>query len=337
MSGTARRTTDLINGTLLIDSARSGRYWSPTLCGVCDDENRDNDNEYVKATYFKSTKSLGTHTVVVGFDSFNDKRFANNHQSGSDYRILGTTSIVRTADANCSVSPGCIFPNFMPGSTILQYNPIAVSSLGTNFRTNALFFNDNLQLNENLTFNLGLRFDKNRGVDSAGNDVARDSKLAPRLGVVWDPRGDGKWAVSASYGVYTAALANSIADSASAAGNESTIQWQYAGPAINPNLTAPTSTLVAPPAAIQQVLDWCAPDSRGFCTDSIAHVVLSARRLGPDRRQSGVAQCQCVRIRCQPPHWQPRCPESGLFVSRLSGLLLEAYRPVHGHRRRRVR
>ena len=84
--------------------------------------------------------------------------------------------------------------------------------------------------------------------------------------MVWDPKGDGNWVVSASYGVYTAALANAIADSASAAGNGATLQWTYTGPAINPDLNAPTSSLVAPPAAIQQVFNWCARDARGFCT-----------------------------------------------------------------------
>ena len=267
--GSGAQTTDLIDGTLLLDGARGNlRYWSPTLCGVCGRgrEDRDNDNEYVKATYFKSTKGVGTHTVVFGFDSFNDKRFVDAHQSGSDYRIIGTTSIVRTADANCGTSPGCIFPQFLPGSTTFQFDPIAVGSLGTNFRTNALFINDNLRWNDNLTFNLGLRWDKNNGKDSAGTVVARDSKLAPRIGVVWDPKGDGNWVVSASYGVYTAALANAIADSASAAGNGATLQWTYTGPAINPDLNAPTSSLVAPPAAIQQVFNWCARDARGFCT-----------------------------------------------------------------------
>ena len=333
--GAGATTTDLIDGTLLLDGARGLRYWSPTLCGVCGQEDRDNDNEYVKATYFKSTKSGGTHTLVFGFDSFNDKRFANDHQSGSDYRILGTTSIVRTGDANCSVSPGCIFPQFLPG-TLLQFNPIATSSLGTNFRTNALFVNDQLRWSSNLTFNLGLRWDKNNGEDSAGNLVARDSKLSPRLGVVWDPTGDGVWVVSGSYGVYTSALSNAIADSASAAGQPGTIQWNYTGPPINPDLTAPTSTLVAPPAAIQQVFNWCSRDARGFCTGSSAHIFPSARSLRADWRQSGLAKCQRLRVRCQPPDWQPRCPAGGLFVSRLSRLLLETNRPDDGHGPRRV-
>jgi hypothetical protein len=267
--GAGARTTDLIDGTLLLDSARGNlRYWAPTFCGICDPEKRDNDNEYVKATYFKSTKNTGSHTVVFGFDSFNDKRFANNHQSGSDYRIIGTTSIVRPADANCSVAPGCIFPQFLPGSTTLQYNPITLSSLGTNFRTNALFVNDSVRWNEHWTFNAGLRWDKNHGVDSAGNVVARDGKLAPRIGVVWDPTANGLWVVSASYGIYTAALSNPVADASSAGGNESTIQWSYAGPPINADGSAPTAGLVGPAAAIQQVFNWCARDSRGFCTSA---------------------------------------------------------------------
>ncbi len=47
--GSGAPTTDLINGTLLTDRADGGlRYWSPTFCGICDPERRDNDNESVK-------------------------------------------------------------------------------------------------------------------------------------------------------------------------------------------------------------------------------------------------------------------------------------------------
>ena len=44
-----------------------------------------------RRTYFLSTEGAGSHNMVFGYDTFNDKRFANNHQSGSDYRIFGTT------------------------------------------------------------------------------------------------------------------------------------------------------------------------------------------------------------------------------------------------------
>jgi outer membrane receptor protein involved in Fe transport len=254
--GSGAPSTDLIFGTLLLDRQRGGRYWSPTFCGVCDPEKRDNDDEFVKATYFASSKGGGTHNLTFGYDTFNDKRFANNHQSGSDYRINGTTSIVRN---------GVIFPQWLPGpSTILQYNPIAQSSLGTNFRTHSLFANDSFRVNNHFTLNLGLRWDKNHGEDSAGNLVANDSATSPRVGVVWDPKGDGRWSVTASWARYTAAIANSIADSSSAAGNPASIQWTYNGPAINPDANA--ANLVDSATAIQQMFNWCVRDSRGFCT-----------------------------------------------------------------------
>ena len=194
--------TDIVCGTLLLDRARGGRYWSPTFCGApsCQPETRDNDDEFFKGTYFKPTKRAGSHNMVFGFDTFDDKRFANNHQSGSDYRINGTTT---------TIVGSTIYPQWNPGSsTILQYNPIALSSLGTNFRSNSLFFNDNWRLH-NVTLNLGVRWDKNHGVDSAGNLIADDSITSPRIGVVWDPKGDGTWSVAASFSRYTAALANS--------------------------------------------------------------------------------------------------------------------------------
>ncbi len=258
--GSGAQFTDIIKGTLLLDRARGGRYWSPTFCGVCDPEKRDNDNENIKATYFKSTRSAGSHQMVFGYDTFNDKRFANNHQSGSDYRINGTTSIIRGSGADA-----VIYPQWLPGSsTVFQYNPIATSTLGTQFRTHSVFYNDQWRMNSRLTLNLGVRYDKNHGADSAGNVVANDSAFSPRVGVIWDPTGSGQWTVSASASKYVAAISNSIADSSSAAGNPATLQWTYTGPAINADANA--ATLVGSAAAIQQMFAWCAPDSRGYCT-----------------------------------------------------------------------
>ena len=80
---------------LLVDQSRAGRrYWAPTFCGVCDPEERDNQDVFVKGSYFLSKEGVGSHNLIFGYDGFNDRRFANNHQSGSDYRILGTSAIV---------------------------------------------------------------------------------------------------------------------------------------------------------------------------------------------------------------------------------------------------
>ena len=102
--GAGAKSTDLVEGTLLIDSSRGlTRWWSDTFCGVCTPEGRDSNDVFVKGTYFLSTPRFGSHNVVFGYDRFNDIRRADNHQSGSDYRIISAGAIISGNGA--SVSP----------------------------------------------------------------------------------------------------------------------------------------------------------------------------------------------------------------------------------------
>jgi outer membrane receptor protein involved in Fe transport len=241
--GSGGTQRDLINGTVLRDQQTGAWWWSPNFCGVCTPEERDNDNILMKSTYFWSTPH-GSHNMVFGYDTFNDKRRGDNHQSGSDYHIWATDSIIQD---------GTVYPVMAPnGSTWIIYWPIREESRGTNFRTHSLFYNDSWAFNRHFTFNLGVRWDKNHGEDAAGTLVASDSAFSPRLGLVWDPRGDGKWSVHAGYAKYVAALANTIADSSSPAGTPAILAFFYQGPAINTG----GGPLVSSDVALQRAFDW---------------------------------------------------------------------------------
>ena len=253
--GSGAKTRDLIGGTLILDNARGTRYHSPTFCGICTPEERDNTNLVLKASYFLSTDSLGSHDFAIGYDTFEDIRVANNHQSGSDWRILGTTSIIRGEE---------IFPVFLPGSTFMQFDPVLRFSEGTSFVTDSYFVNDAWRLNDRVTFNLGLRYDVNDGVDAAGQSVADDSKISPRLGASFDTMRDGRLVLYASYGNYVAALANSVGDSGSPGGVPSAFQWFYRGPAINADPNA--ASLVDQNEALRLVFDWFAGVNGGLPT-----------------------------------------------------------------------
>jgi hypothetical protein len=248
--GSGSRFTDLERGTLLLDRARGQtRYWADTFCGVCTPEQRDNEDIFIKGSYFLSTADAGSHSMTFGGDSFNDQRLANNHQSGSDYRIIGTTTIITGTGNNQQ-----IFPSWLPdGSTVIQWNPIRIDSGGNNFRTHSGFFNDSWRVNDRLTANLGLRFDKNDGTDQQGKTVVTQSAWSPRLGLIYDPTGSGDWSVTASAAKYVAGIVNSIADASSAAGNPETRQFVYRGPAINPIGTA---NPVTSDVAIRQLFEW---------------------------------------------------------------------------------
>jgi outer membrane receptor protein involved in Fe transport len=242
---TGSTTRDRIQGTLLIDGSKNARYWSPTFCSVCGDEKRDNDDVFGKVSYFLPTRAFGAHHLTAGYDRFNDKIFQNAYASGSDFRILGTSSIIVGTN---------VFPQFLPNSTLIMHTPVEQSTLGSDLRMHSVFFNDGWRLNNRLSFNLGVRWDKNQAQDGGGAVVANKGLWSPRVAVIWDPRGDGRWAINASLARYVMPMTSNVAASTTAAGNASTLVWLYQGPAINADQNAPA--LVTSAAAIERVFQW---------------------------------------------------------------------------------
>jgi len=242
-SGATSRT--LAEGTLMRSNSGPWRYYTPTFCGVCEQEERNNENWLAKGSWFLSTESAGTHDVVFGYDTFSDIRFSVNHQTGSDFTVWDTDFTVRgneifptiypcfAGQSGCDVTSGENPGTFDAGSIGWW----AVFNLGdvrpTDFKTNSLYVNDRWQLNETWSFNLGARYDQTDGTDGGGADVLNDEKLSPRLGANWDVHGDGDLVFHANYGTYVAAPTNTIADSTSSGGAIGIFESLYGGPALN--------------------------------------------------------------------------------------------------------
>jgi hypothetical protein len=196
-----------------------------------------------------STDNIGSHDLAFGYDTFDDQRLANNHQSGSDFRIITRSAIERN---------GVVYPVLIsdPNGALtqyIQYNPILKSAESTHFNTNSIFVNDKWRLNDKWSFNLGVRYDQNDGEDAEGKKVADDDRITPRLSLAFDPQANGNWVFSANYAEYVSAIANSQANSTSSAGNPATFQWAYGGPSINAD---PTQPLLTTDQALQQIFNW---------------------------------------------------------------------------------
>ncbi|MEO8483161.1 MAG: carboxypeptidase regulatory-like domain-containing protein [Acidobacteriota bacterium] len=237
--------TDLINGTPLLDQQTGAYWWAPNFCAVCPEERRDNDDLVVKGSYFVSSKS-GSHDIVFGYDGFNDKTFADNHQSGSDYHVWATSSFVG--------DNGVVYPIIDPdGSTYIIHWPVQQNSKGTNFRTHSFFVNDSWAFDRHLSFSLGLRYDKSAGRDASDALVANDSVIGPHFAMAYDPKGDGRTSFRVGFNRYVSAINNAVAGSTSAAGNPSIIAFAYEGAPINEG-----GPLVSSADALRQVFDWFA-------------------------------------------------------------------------------
>jgi outer membrane receptor for ferrienterochelin and colicin len=252
--GSGSKFTDLQKGTLLLDQSNgNSRFNSPTFCGVCDTESRNNNSLLLKANYFLSTKATGNHNIVAGVEDFTEMRYANNHQSGSDYRILTTAAWFQSPT-------GAIYPVFSPNGvtgfsqpTIIRWTPIFEGANESELNVQSAFFNDKWDLNQHWTFNLGVRYDKNDAVDGSGTKSSDDQAISPRLTAIFDPKGDGRHRFSVAYNNYVSRIVEGIAASNNAAGSPATIDFAYNGPVIN----GPDNPFAVPMhLAIQQVFDW---------------------------------------------------------------------------------
>jgi hypothetical protein len=233
--------TDIVGGTVLLDRSNNNtRFNSPTLCGVCDVERRNNDDVLLRGHAFFDSGRAGSHDLVAGVDRFSERRYANNHQSASDFSLFVTR--VQSAD-------GAIYPVITPsnangGGSFIRWNPILVAANEDDLRTDSAFVNDVWSAGR-WQFSGGLRWDRNHAVDADGVVTSNDHKLSPRLGVQYDVRGNGRQRASVAYAEYVSRIADSIASSNQAAGNAAAIDFAYRGPAINDRaLTTPLADVI---------------------------------------------------------------------------------------------
>ncbi len=237
---------DRHDGITMIDTQNSGAtYHIPYFCGVCSEDQRNNEDWLGKVSYFASTGKAGSHDLVFGYDSFNDIVAEENHQSPTGFQIWSDTTIFED---------GQVYPVITPENTQIWWFPIFESGRGTDFKTNSAFVNDRWVLNDKWSFNVGVRYDQNDFTNSAGQTVADDDKLSPRLAVNYDLKGDGNWIFNASYGHYVSSINNSVGNDTSTAGTPALFIWLYGGDAfINDSPGAP---LVTSEQAIDVVFDW---------------------------------------------------------------------------------
>jgi outer membrane receptor protein involved in Fe transport len=243
--GSGARSRTLEEGTLMRTNSGPYRYYTPTFCGVCEQEERNNENWLAKGSWFVSTESLGTHDLAFGYDTFSDIRFSVNHQTGSDFTVWDTDFTVIGEEVFPTIYPcaagqsGCDTtsgdnPGTFDAASIGWWAVFNLDDVQpTDFETSSLYVNDRWQLDSNWAFNVGVRYDQTSGTNGGGVEVLDDEKVSPRLGLTWDVHGDGDLVAHANYGTYVAAPTNTIADSTSSGGAIGLFESLYGGPALN--------------------------------------------------------------------------------------------------------
>jgi hypothetical protein len=233
----------LAGGTPVLDYLLFGSFHAPFFCGEpCRDEERDNSNHLAKLSWLFATDRVGTHDLVVGYDSFSNRVLYDNHQSASDYQIWTL--------APHDFTTGTPLANILPFASAVVYRDLKEPAQRTDFRTESSFVNDTWRVGDRLTLSLGLRYDTSHGTDAGGAGVVDDTRWSPRIGASWDLRGDGRWIVNAGAARYASAVMYTIANAGTSAGRPVEIAYLYTGSA------AIASELGGNQAALDVVFDW---------------------------------------------------------------------------------
>jgi outer membrane receptor protein involved in Fe transport len=155
---------------------------------------------------------FGNHQLDFGYDYYEGIRQARNDQSptGAIFEVANLDYANRTATPVAA----WIFQSF-DGSA--------------NNYTHGLYFNDKWSINNNLSLQVGLRWDKYEAKNSSAKTAGADG-LSPRLGVKYDLNGDSKWVFGASWSRYNGKVLESITNSVSNQGNPIEIDWYAKAP-----------------------------------------------------------------------------------------------------------
>ncbi|MDE3153606.1 MAG: TonB-dependent receptor [Acidobacteriota bacterium] len=168
---------------------------------------------YGNATYYLPTKSAGSHDLKIGFEWIND--MSNFASSGTSGPILyldsnGATSEIRLTDLGD--------PSKLGSSWTIP---------GDDNKRMAIYFQDRWTANDKMTITAGVRYDRQAPYYTTGkrDPILTDffsaktfpqktlfirNNVAPRIGLSYDPKGDGKTAIKAFYGRYYFNFADSF-------------------------------------------------------------------------------------------------------------------------------
>ena len=193
-----------------------------------DPEERNNRQITGNATYYLSTRGLGTHSLKGGFEHFQSTNAGGNSQTATGY-VFDADYAVGTDGAPQLDADGRLIPVFQPFANLIEnWRPVRGATLDIN--TLSFYVNDNWQLGNHLTFNLGVRAEK---VDSeaTGNIVGIDtSAIVPRLAVAYDPFGSGQHTFQATYGHYAGKYNEAQFSDNTNVGNPDLLLGVYTGP-----------------------------------------------------------------------------------------------------------
>jgi hypothetical protein len=240
----------------------AGQHFHRPFFSALDPEDRDNSQYAGSVTYFLTTRRMGSHNLKGGAEQFTSSRRGGNSQSSTNYVFQSDyliTNGVPALDAQ-----GRIIPLFVPGVSRVQ-NWLPTIGATMDLTTTSFYVQDHWAASDHFSFDLGMRVET-ADSEAVGDIVSADThSIVPRLGMTYDPRGDGRTTFQATYGHYSGKYADIQYARNTTVGQPSLIVYQYTGPAGQGLDFAPGMAL----ANYTQVVTGTFPTANVFLADGL--------------------------------------------------------------------
>ncbi len=152
----------------------------------------------------KSTHLFGGHQVRYGL-LFEDVEYIAANQR------TGPTFITQVGDRTATGASIQILPDPVYGKVYRVVRANLNARRDTSQKYTSFFAQDTWKLGDRITLRPGVRYEQETLVGTIVKDFALKNNWAPRLGVTWDPAGDGKSKVYGSFGWFFQRVPNDLA------------------------------------------------------------------------------------------------------------------------------
>jgi outer membrane receptor protein involved in Fe transport len=211
-----------------------GLHYNAPYFSSNDPEDRNNRQLTASASYFLTTADAGSHDFKFGFENYTSSRTGGNSQSATGY-VFQTDYVTTSSGLPALDGQGRVIPRFVSSPTLgasptRVQNWLAVQGAQIDIRTLSLYLQDRWRFNPRLTLDLGVRFEDVRS-DATGDIVGADTRsFVPRLAATFDPRGNGRTIVQATYAHYAGKFAETQFARNTNVGTPSLLLLEYTGP-----------------------------------------------------------------------------------------------------------
>jgi hypothetical protein len=185
-------------------------------------ENQDKNTQYSLDVEY----AFGDHTVTAGYEfQKRDTTRVSLPSGGHNY-----TYYTLADGGEIQGDNGVLFSNDSGATQDYVRDRIFAGGGGFSSDIQAYFIEDKWEATDDITLSIGLRVDDFENVGVTGNVLTSfTTDVAPRLGITWDPTGNGESKIFATAGQYYLPIANNTIFRAASGVDDRTTHYEFTG------------------------------------------------------------------------------------------------------------